>query len=400
MLKRGCLVIADISGYTAFFTQTEIDHAQEIMDGFVDALLARMQPFFTVAKLEGDAIFAYLPDDGYLQPQTVFESLEVLYYTFRLTQEQMHYNTTCTCQACQLIPTLDLKLVAHHGEFIINKRQELCGPSVILTHRLLKNNIVEQTGVTAYLYLTESALTALNLTDLLPRLRPHPESYDHLGQILGYVYDLYPAWLQWRGQLQMVVTRPEAEIVVEFELPLPPELVWDYLLDPAVKRLYREADRLTVLGSKGPVGVGAVHHCVHGLQVNDELIVDWQPYNHVTFQDQISYPFIPAFEMLNTTCFTRLETGTRVTMLFKRPTAENKGFNQLVQLMWWVYGRGHIKRLFGQRAPATLRRLIAADLASGQINLSKSPLMRHSHAGPDRSAPGSETANILPSSTL
>lgn len=369
MLKQGFLVIADISGYTAFFTQTEIDHAQEIMDGLIDALLARMQPFFTLAKLEGDAIFAYLPADRYRQPQTVLDSLEALYRTFRLTQERMQFNTTCTCRACQLIPSLDLKLVAHHGQFIIDKRQELCGPSVILTHRLLKNNIAEQTGITAYLYLTEKALTALKLADLALRLLPHAESYEHLGDISGYVYDLHPVWAEWRDQVQWLVTRPEAEVVVEFDLPLPPALAWDYLLDPLIKRQYRESSRLAVLGRVDRTGVGTVHHCVHGLQVNDELIVDWRPHDHVTFQDQISYPLLPAFEILNTTYFSPTQTGTCVTMLFKRPRTEARWFNPLVQLMWRLYGRGHLLRLFGHRAPITLRRLIATDLAAGTIKL-------------------------------
>lgn len=365
MLQQGYLLIADISGYTAFFTQTEIDHAHEVLEGLIEAILAHMEPFFIIAKLEGDAIFAYLPAGGYLQPQTMLEAIENVYCTFRLTLERMHYNTTCTCQACQLIPTLDLKFVIHNGQFMVSKREELSGRDVILVHRLLKNNICQQTGLTAYAFFTQAAHANLGL-DELP-WQSHAETYEHLGAVPGHVIDLHPVWEQRKEQFRVEVAPEQAGVVAEFELPVPPELAWDYLTNPAVKRLYREADSLTVLGGRRQrTGVGTVHHCVHGLQVNDELIVDWQPFRQVTFKDQISYPFL-AFDMLNTTTFAPTSAGTRVTMCFQRPVAVNPRLNWLVKLLWWAYGRGHIARLFGRRAPATLRRLVAADQSGRPI---------------------------------
>ena len=116
-------------------------------------------------------------------------------------------------------------------------------------------------------------------------------------------------------------------------------------------------------GSRRRSGVGTVHHCVHGLQKNDELIVDWQPFSRITFKDQISYPVL-AFDMLNTTTLTPIAAGTKVTMLFQRPLAVKPGLNWLVRFLWWIYGKGHISRLFGRRAPATLHRLIAANRAN------------------------------------
>ncbi|MEW5959527.1 MAG: DUF2652 domain-containing protein [Chloroflexota bacterium] len=356
MSQQGYLLIADISGYTAFFTQTELDHAHGVVEGLIDAMLVQMESFFTIAKLEGDAIFAYVPTGSFLQPQTVLEALENVYGIFRVTLERMHYNTTCTCRACRLIPTLDLKFVAHYGQFIVGKRQELSGSDVILVHRLLKNDISRQTGFSAYAFFTETACASLGL-DNLP-WQPHTETYEHLGAVQGHVIDLHPVWERRREQFRIEVLPEQADVVAEFELPVPPELAWDYLTNPAIKRLYREADSLTVLGgSRRRAGVGTVHHCVHGLQKNDELIVDWQPFCQVTFKDQISYPGL-AFDMLNTISFTPTAAGTRITMRFQRPAAANPRLNWLVNLLWWVYGKGHIARLFGRRAPATLRRLI------------------------------------------
>ncbi len=360
MLQQGYLLIADISGYTAFFTQTEIDHAHEVVEGLIEAMLAHMEPFFTIAKLEGDAIFAYVPAGSYLQPQTVLEAIEGVYCTFRLTLERMHYNTTCTCQACQLMPTLDLKFVVHNGQFIVGKRQELSGPDVILVHRLLKNSICRQTGFNAYAFFTQAAQTTIGLDNLA--WQPHAETYQHLGTVPGHVIDLHPVWEQRQYQYRIEVLPEQAAVEVEFELPVSPELAWDYLTDPASKRQYREADSLAILGGgRQRAGIGTVHHCVHGLQVNDELIIDWQPFRQVTYKDQISYPLL-AFDMLNTTCLAPTAAGTRVTMRFQRPVAVKPWLDGLVRFLWWIYGKGHIARLFGRRAPVTLRRLITAGL--------------------------------------
>ncbi len=41
--EQGDLVISDISGYTAFLTQAELEHAEGIMKGLFDTLVNEMQ---------------------------------------------------------------------------------------------------------------------------------------------------------------------------------------------------------------------------------------------------------------------------------------------------------------------------------------------------------------------
>jgi len=75
--------------------------------------------------------------------------------------EQMAKNTTCTCSACKAMPTLDLKCVAHFGRFALQKTptgQQLVGPDVTLTHILLKNDVIEKTGIKSYALLTDAFL--------------------------------------------------------------------------------------------------------------------------------------------------------------------------------------------------------------------------------------------------
>ena len=59
--QQGCLVIADISGYTAFLAGSELQHAQGIPDELLGDILKTLAPPFETANLEGDAVFCYAP---------------------------------------------------------------------------------------------------------------------------------------------------------------------------------------------------------------------------------------------------------------------------------------------------------------------------------------------------
>ena len=59
--QQGYLVLADISGYTAFLTGTEIEHAQGIIQELTTLIRERLTPPMRFVKLEGDAVFCYAP---------------------------------------------------------------------------------------------------------------------------------------------------------------------------------------------------------------------------------------------------------------------------------------------------------------------------------------------------
>ena len=198
MTHTGYIFIADITGYTAYLSKTELTHAQEILESLMNTLVEHIHPPIVISRIEGDGVFAYTFEDCFLQSQTMLETLEHLYSAFAFELEHMKRNTTCTCQACQLMPDLDLKLIVHYGEFAtqtIGDRTDIVGTDVNLTHRLSKNSIQEKTDVAAYVYFTEACIEALRLKDYADKaMISHKESYDHVGDIHGYVYDLLPVW--------------------------------------------------------------------------------------------------------------------------------------------------------------------------------------------------------------
>ena len=112
--EPACLVIADISGYTGFLAGAELDHAQDILADLMNTVVSAFRPGFRLAKLEGDAAFVYViaPTVDATQLQ---DTLERCYFAFRRRLRDIRQASTCECNACMLIPNLNLKILAHHG---------------------------------------------------------------------------------------------------------------------------------------------------------------------------------------------------------------------------------------------------------------------------------------------
>ena len=56
---RGCLLLADITGYTQYMGDTELTHAQDVVADLLETIVNAIEPAFQLSKLEGDAAFAY-----------------------------------------------------------------------------------------------------------------------------------------------------------------------------------------------------------------------------------------------------------------------------------------------------------------------------------------------------
>ena len=142
-----CFLIADISGYTGYLADVELDHAQDILADLIGAVVTALRPDFRLAKLEGDAAFMSMAAET-VDGSMLLDTIERCYFGFRRRRRDVRQATSCECNACVRIPDLDLKFVVHHGSAIHQKvagRQELLGSDVIVVHRLLKNDVVETT---------------------------------------------------------------------------------------------------------------------------------------------------------------------------------------------------------------------------------------------------------------
>ena len=115
--ETGYLLIADITGYTRFLKDSELEHARGILEQLFSALLAKLRSPFALSNIQGDAILAHARADHVSDGRHVLDTVESLYCGFADALETIQHNTTSTCAACSNIAKLDLKLFAHYGSY-------------------------------------------------------------------------------------------------------------------------------------------------------------------------------------------------------------------------------------------------------------------------------------------
>jgi hypothetical protein len=237
-MQQGYLIIADISGYTAYLMGTELTHAQDILSKLIQTILDAYQPPIELVELEGDAVYVYLPGTV-ASGQAVLDAIEGAYFAFARQRDSIGQLAPCVCAACRNVPMLDLKFVVHFGYFAVQRlagRVKPIGPDVILVHRLLKNHVAEVMGLHAYVFFTDAALTRMGLDVAALGIRRHGEEYEHLGAVEGGVLDLVARWEQERALRRLRLDAGAARCWQSVDLPAPPEVVWAYLTRPVLRR--------------------------------------------------------------------------------------------------------------------------------------------------------------------
>ena len=117
--QTGYLMLADISGYTSFVAQTEIEHADLALSYLLETIVEQISGLLTVCQLEGDAVFAYIEESKLREANSLLGVIDATYLAFREKALALFEHTTCPCKACLALPTLDLKFMVHRGEFLM-----------------------------------------------------------------------------------------------------------------------------------------------------------------------------------------------------------------------------------------------------------------------------------------
>ena len=286
---KGYLLLADISGYTGFLTGTELEHSHAIVTELTKLIRSALVPPLRFVKLEGDAVFCFADADAFPNAEQLVELVESCYFDFSSRLLDMERSTTCKCDACRAIGDLDLKFVAHFGSFIVDRdedgRIDLCGPDVILAHRLLKNTIIESGGPSAYGFFTTACLTQTSAEFRLP---PHTESYESFDEVTGVVQDLAAVAQRRRESQRVRITGEDADVETAFVIDAPPAVVWQYMVQPDKRARWASIDSIETSvvfspNDEGRLATGASSHCAHSIG-GDALreYLDWRPYEYFT----------------------------------------------------------------------------------------------------------------------
>jgi hypothetical protein len=289
-LHRGYLLIADISGYTAFLTQSELDHANPILRALLGALVEQVGDPLHLQGLEGDAVLAYTTDEEFPTGEAFLTICENLYNTFAAHRENIVSNTTCTCRACANVRGLDLKIIAHHGVFEqmkIGPVTDISGSDVILVHRMAKTDVKEVTGIRSYAMFTQAAIDVMQI----PRkaIVDYETSFEHFGEVHCGVYDLAAAWERLRADRERHFLREEDGVWTKRHLfRAGSQVVWQALTDARWKKRWMPLIDVKAENPAHRLGTGTSYQCVHEAMEFSYTVTDWEPLHY--FSTRIGDP--------------------------------------------------------------------------------------------------------------
>ena len=306
----GYLLIADITGYTMFLTQSEMDHANPILQSLLEALIEEVGDPLHLWKMEGDAVLAYSTRQEFPSGETFLSICENLYNSFAIRQQDIIANTTCTCRACANVHTLDLKIIAHYGEFAemtVGPITDISGPDVILVHRMTKTAVKEVTGVRSYALFSDASAHAMNISDML---EPFTEEIEHFGDVGMKVYDLAAAWKTFRHNRERFFLEEEDGVwTFRYHFNAPAGVVWELLTAPQLKEKWMSGiNTVTVDLQQGRIEAGSLYHCAHEAADFLYRITDWEPFLY--FSTRISDPARQGIDMPETYHLVQTDTGT------------------------------------------------------------------------------------------
>ena len=274
-LQEGALVLADISGYSKFVAQTEVDHSWSILHELLDTMVRSVEGRMDVSQVEGDAILFI---SGLSTPD-VIGALEGTFVAFHRRLRDMQAVTTCPCSACAQIGVLKLKFVVHHGRFSrqrLGNVEQLHGTDVIVAHRLLKNSVPSK----EYLLVTDAVLERLP-SDRRARFVPHSEEFD-LGPISGGYEEIAYLWQAAQAAERKEVLPDEAMVTTDVTVDAPVELVYEWMLKPDIMQRYLFADSVDEFAGARGERLGSEFHCHHGGTMITMRVVSMEPLRALT----------------------------------------------------------------------------------------------------------------------
>ena len=264
MNNTAFIFIPDISGYTEFITQTEIKHSNHIISELLEIIINANQLNLLVSEIEGDAVLFYRKGEPPTL-QNLIEQVKNMFLDFHTHLKIIQRDNVCQCGACRSAINLTLKFIVHYGflkETVVQNFTKIMGSDVILAHRLMKNNIVEN----EYMLLTDQYFQTQEVGEQLLEpwieFKEHTEEYENFEKtkikytLLSKIRKAVPA-LPKAKRHNSINSKPDVEIFIN----TPILNVHDALIDSEAKLEY--VPGLKAIKDSSPVNrVNGHHTCV------------------------------------------------------------------------------------------------------------------------------------------
>lgn len=255
-MQKALYFIPDISGFTKFVHETEIEHSIHIIAELLEILLDNNTTGFELAEIEGDALFMYTTE-----PPAFAELIAQINKMLESFHQHIHhYNhlRICDCGACRTAVNLNIKFILHYGNLNFIKIKEFekpYGTDVIRIHRLLKNKI----DLPEYILITEPTFSFYHPQPQV-EWQQASDVYDHQEATRYFFKDLESEKQQIVYQSSSTPNTPSGEPVFQIQKTVPASprvvhtLVGDWskrtLWDEHVKRIEPERSTLNQVGAK------------------------------------------------------------------------------------------------------------------------------------------------------
>ncbi len=187
-MTKSLLFLPDISGFTEFVQNTEINHSQHIIAELLEVLIDANVLDLQLAEIEGDALFLY-KEEEVPSLEKLLAQVETMFTAFYSHLKLLEKNRVCPCNACSSAPKLQLKIIAHSGElqFInVHDNRKPFGVQVIEVHRLMKNSINSDNYVLLSKQLADDIELSTNYQSKLFDFKMGENEYD--GRKIKYIF--------------------------------------------------------------------------------------------------------------------------------------------------------------------------------------------------------------------
>ena len=184
MENKSFFFIPDISGFTHFVKNVEVEHSRHIISELLELIIDNDQMDLDMVEIEGDSVFFFKPNH-IPDADEIIAQVKRTYIKFHEHLKLYESRRICECGACSSAASLRLKFVVDVGEsetITVKESQKPFGESVIRVHRLLKNNVDSNEYVLYTSDLLDGA-TSAHLEDGWQNIKASFSSYDELGRI-------------------------------------------------------------------------------------------------------------------------------------------------------------------------------------------------------------------------
>ena len=105
IVQQGCLVLADISGYTAYLAGVELEHSHDILADLLGTVTDALLSPAAAGQARGRCGLLLLPQTRSRSTGVaLLEALESTYLAFARRRRTVALSSSCACDACQRTP--------------------------------------------------------------------------------------------------------------------------------------------------------------------------------------------------------------------------------------------------------------------------------------------------------